>query len=164
MEITTIYLSLGSNLGDRFNYLNSAIDQIKKTIGSVISSSSMFETPPLGFEADTSFINCVVSIETIHSPKKVLQLTQKIEQELGRRQKTLVAYQSRVIDIDIILFGNYCINTPELFLPHKEYINRRFVLVPLAEIAPKLIDPTTHLTVKQLLLNCLDNSEIKLIP
>ncbi|MCH2224127.1 MAG: 2-amino-4-hydroxy-6-hydroxymethyldihydropteridine diphosphokinase [Crocinitomicaceae bacterium] len=163
MESKIIYLSLGSNLGNRLDYINTAIDCIKKVIGPIISTSSMFETPPVGFEADTSFINCVISVETYHSPQKVLQLNQEIERNLGRKKKNIYGYESRIIDIDIILFGDLCIEYPELSIPHKEYVNRKFVLVPLQQLIPNHVDPNTHLTISQLLSNCSDMSKIEII-
>ena len=162
MEIDTndLYLSLGSNLGDRINYLRQAIDRINDLLGKVTLVSAVYETPPWGFESTSPFLNLCLHLTTAHSPESVLVELKSIEKALGREKKQESGYSSREIDIDIILFGMRTMEQGNLCIPHPRYTNRRFVLQPLNDIASYCIDPTTHLTIGQLLANCTDNSEI----
>lgn len=146
-----LYLSLGSNLGDRKKNIESAYDLIEMHVGEIQAKSSFFENAAIGFESETLFINTCVQVETLLSPEETLLNLKKIEQTLGRvYQQDIAGYQSRIIDIDIIFYGKHIQNTEFLTVPHSLFRKRCFVLVPLREIAPDFIDPFTQLTVSQL--------------
>ena len=128
------FLSLGTNLGNKQDNLQVALRHIAEKAGVIIAQSSIIETEPCGFLSENMFLNMVVKIETALSPFEVLKKTQEIERLMGRTQKTQHSYQDRIIDIDIILYDNVVIDTPELKLPHPLYHERDFVLKPLCEI------------------------------
>lgn len=133
-----VYLSLGSNLGDRKINLEKAIKLIAERAGTLSAISSIYETEPWGFESKNSFFNMVICIETTLSPTQLLVTTQEIEKELGRTEKTdQGSYKDRIIDIDLIMYDDLEINTPKLTLPHPHMNERPFVMEPLCEIAPK---------------------------
>lgn len=128
-----VYLGLGSNLGDREAQLSRAIELIGKRVGKVIRQSSVIETSPWGFTSGHMFLNCAICCETPLLPKKLLHVTQQIERELGRHHKG-GAYRDRTIDIDILLYDDVTIDTPELQIPHPLMHERDFVMIPLKEI------------------------------
>lgn len=162
MEIadTDLYLSLGSNIGDRIGYLQEAVESINEEVGELVSISSVYETPPWGFEATTSFLNLCLHMKCNLAPKIVLERIKTIEKALGREENQGKGYSSREIDIDIILYGNHFIDRGDLQIPHPRFRLRRFVLHPLNDIAADNTDPVTHLTIAQLLANCPDLSLI----
>jgi 2-amino-4-hydroxy-6-hydroxymethyldihydropteridine diphosphokinase len=130
-----IYIGLGSNLGNKELHLQTAIDEIEKRIGHVVRQSAFIESEPWGFESDNTFVNAVIAVDTDMTPTDVLKETQKIEREMGRTHKSVNGhYADRTIDIDILLFGNMEIDTPELTIPHPRMNERDFVIVPLREI------------------------------
>ncbi len=162
MEIKIAYLSLGSNLGDKTKNLTHAIQLIELKIGEVIKISSVYETEALGFISNEVFNNCCLKIKTTYSPNQLLQKTQEIETEMGRKKKSKEGkYESRIIDIDIILYEDKIIKSKKLILPHPRYQQRNFVLFPLEEIDSEKIDPINQLTLSQLKLNSPDFSHIK---
>lgn len=128
-----VYLGLGSNQGDRNKQLARAIELIGERVGKVIRQSSIIETEPWGFTSGNKFLNCAIFIETELLPRKVLEVTKQIERELGRRYKGM-AYRDRPIDIDILLYDDETIDTPELQIPHPLMHERDFVMIPLKEI------------------------------
>ena len=130
-----VYLGLGSNQGDRQATLNRAIELIGERIGKVVRQSSVIETDPWGFISGNKFLNCVIFCETTLLPRQVLKVTQQIERELGRHHKGK-GYRDRPIDIDILLFDNLNIDTPDLQIPHPLMYERDFVMIPLNEIKP----------------------------
>lgn len=137
-----LILSLGSNLGNRGMHIKVAIEMLKDAFQTTILSSSLYESEPWGFETDDWFLNCCVSLKTTIPPKEILEKTQEIERQIGRTSKSLLGvYESRVIDIDLIYYGNRVLETKELTLPHPLLYERSFVLVPLAELHPNFIDP-----------------------
>lgn len=136
-----VYLSLGSNLGDRKKNLENVINLIAERIGNLSAISSIYETEPWGFKSENSFLNMVVKLETQLSPLQLLADTKKIEIEMGRKEKNTKEYKDRIIDIDIILYDDLILKSKELTLPHPLFHEREFVLSPLLEIAPKLIHP-----------------------
>lgn len=162
LDESIVYLSLGSNDGDRIENLRAAIELITARIGEVRKQSSFYQTPPLGFEAETDFINCCLEISTVLSPINLLKKTQEIEHELGRKHTESVGYSSRTIDIDTIIYGTIVMQSPELTLPHPRFRERKFVLVPLCELNKIGIDPITHLNMSQLLANCKDPSRVEI--
>lgn len=157
-----VFLSIGSNLGDRLGYINKAIDELVKT-GEIIlkNVSSIYETEPIGVTEQPKFLNIVVEIETKIEPDKLLDLCKNIEVFLGRKKRD--KWREREIDIDIIFFGDLIINEELLVIPHKELYNRKFVLLPLFEIAEDFICPLTKKSVKDLLGLCKDNSTVQII-
>ncbi len=133
-----VFLSLGSNLGDRSKNLESAISLIGSRAGDVTAVSSFIETKPVGFKSENRFVNCAVRIVTALDPFELLRITQQIERELGRTTKSVGGvYSDRTIDIDILLYGNAVIDTPELKIPHPQMRKRDFVMIPLKEITYK---------------------------
>jgi len=133
-----LFLSLGSNLGDRSKNLESAISLIGSRAGDVTAVSSFIETKPVGFKSENRFVNCAVRIVTALDPFELLRITQQIERELGRTTKSVGGvYSDRTIDIDILLYGNAVIDTPELKIPHPQMRKRDFVMRPLKEITYK---------------------------
>jgi 2-amino-4-hydroxy-6-hydroxymethyldihydropteridine diphosphokinase len=149
--VKTVILALGSNLGNRLNTINSAIQKIESEVGEIISIADCIETAPFEMESVENFLNSCIEIETELTVWEVLKKLQKIEIDLGRPKNTKGKNESRTIDIDIIFYDSEMIETTELCIPHKEYHTRSFVLIPLLQIAPNFIDPTKHLTVKQLI-------------
>lgn len=133
----TIYLSLGTNLGDKKQNLLSAITEIGRRIGPVRAQSAFLPTEPWGFESENTFLNAAVCVETALSPLALLDETQQIERDMGRTQKTTVTYHDRIIDIDILLYDDLHISTPRLTIPHPLMYKRDFVLIPLREILPQ---------------------------
>ena len=134
-----LYLSLGSNLGDRDTNIRQALALIDERVGSVYRVSSYIETDPVGFSSPNKFINVVCLVHTMMSPMACLRETQKIEKELGRTQKSInpdgsLTYKDRLIDIDLLTYDQLVLNTPELTLPHPRMHERDFVLIPLREI------------------------------
>jgi len=133
-----VFLGLGSNLGNKAQYLNAAKDAIKQEIGEIITQSSFYETKAVGFEGN-SFINQVIKVQTTLSPENLLQKTQKIEKKLGRIKKSIIkngvlVYANRTIDIDILLYDDLQMDTETLTIPHPRMHEREFVMKPLREI------------------------------
>lgn len=145
----TVYLSLGSNLGDREGNLRDAVERLGAAGVRVLRVSPVWETEPLEARDQPWFLNLVVEAETELLPKMLLARAAKIEAELGR--KRLRPKGPRTIDIDILLYGNAVIDSPELIVPHPRMNERRFVLEPLAELAPDLRHPVTRRTVRETL-------------
>ena len=158
--LTTIYLLLGSNLGDRALLMRTATHQIGERIGAVTRASSLYETAPWGGIEQPSFLNQVLEVRTILAPEEVLRIILEIEHELGR-----VRYErwgARHLDIDILYFGKIVMDTPRLTVPHPRLHERRFTLVPLAEIAPNFVHPVLEKTNAALLEVCMDKEEVSL--
>ncbi|MDO4738493.1 MAG: 2-amino-4-hydroxy-6-hydroxymethyldihydropteridine diphosphokinase [Bacteroidales bacterium] len=131
----TAYLSLGTNLGDKEHNLLSAISEIRRRIGPVKAQSAFLATRPWGFESPHTFLNAAIRIETALSPLDLLHQTQQIERDMGRKHKSVNGqYHDRIIDIDILLYDDLHIATPELTIPHPHMHERDFVLIPLKEI------------------------------
>lgn len=149
--MATVYLGLGTNLGDKEANLRTAIYKLQERIGKQVSLSSFYETAPWGFESDHSFLNAAIGLETSLSPIEILHITQKIEKELGRTKKSVNgSYSDRLIDIDILLYDTLVLQTPELTIPHPLMTERDFVMKPLIEIAGNAIHPTRQKTLSEL--------------
>jgi 2-amino-4-hydroxy-6-hydroxymethyldihydropteridine diphosphokinase len=157
-KVSSVYLSIGSNLGDRFLNIQQTIELIEETIGDVITCSSLYENPPLGFEAEELFYNCCLVLQTTLTPEEVLIKTQQIEKQIGRKKKTDLCYESRLIDIDILYFDQLIYTSDKIIIPHLKLSERKFVLVPMKEIAADFIDPKLNLSITELVEKCLDNS------
>lgn len=143
-----VYLGLGSNLGDKAEYIRKAISLIGERVGTVIRQSSLIETEPWGFESENKFLNGVILVETTLTPRQLLKATQRIERTLGRKKKStnrspeystdscLLSpdYFDRTVDIDILLYDDLTIDEPDLKIPHPLMQQRDFVMIPLREI------------------------------
>lgn len=136
-----VYLSLGSNLGDREEYIRHAVSLLGEKVGTVVRCSSLIETEPWGFVSGHRFLNGAVLCETELTPRQVLKATQKIEREMGRKRKTTLdtqhstpTYTDRPIDIDILLYDDRVVDEPDLKIPHPLMHERDFVMIPLREI------------------------------
>lgn len=158
--LRTTYLSLGSNQGNKLEHLQNAIDLIAEKIGPVAKISSVYKTAAWGFDSD-DFYNICIQISTGLNPENLLKQIHYIELALGRVRTSEKEYKSRTIDIDVLLFDNEIIFSKELIVPHKDMLNRKFVMVPLAEIAPNLLHPIEKQRIQVCTLNCNDTSEIK---
>ena len=143
-----VYLSLGSNIGDRQNHLREAVARLER-LGRVVSVSSFYETEPVEFKEQAWFLNCAVALQTSKAPEQLLDAILQLEQQMGRQR--LQKKGPRAIDIDILLFADTIIDSPELTIPHPAMHQRRFVLEPLAEIAPEATHAVIKKTIRELL-------------
>ena len=149
--MSRVFLGLGSNLGDKREYINNALVFIEKRVGEIIALSDFYESQPWGYESSETYINAVAEISTGMEPNELLLVTQEIEREMGRKNKTTNGeYHDRIIDIDILLYDDLIIQTTELTIPHPCMHKREFVLKPLSEIAPKVVYPITGKTISEL--------------
>lgn len=156
-----IFLLLGSNLGDRHAMLEKASTLIREQIGRILQMSSVYSTRAWGIEDQPDFLNQVLEIESNLAPEVILQKANVIEEQLGRVRR--IKWHSRIIDIDILYYGNLIVKTGNLTIPHPENENRRFVLVPMAEIASDFIHPVLKVSQSELLERCPDQLEVKKI-
>jgi 2-amino-4-hydroxy-6-hydroxymethyldihydropteridine diphosphokinase len=154
----TVYLSLGSNVGDRAAQIADAIDRLQ-AVGRVTATSSLYETSPVEFTDQPWFLNAVVEVETRLDPERLMGLLLGIERAMGRERTTPKG--PRKIDLDILLYDNLELHTAMLDIPHPAMHQRRFVLAPLAEIAPDLEHPSLHLTATQLLGRLTDKEVVR---
>ena len=154
-----VYFSLGSNEGDRLNFLVLATKLIARLIGEVMQYSSVIESEPWGFKTETKFYNMVLSVETKYTPQQVLTKILDIEASLGRIRHGQV-YSNRVIDIDILIYNAEIINDEKLVIPHPMMHKRKFVLLPLAELIPDMIHPVFQTSVSELLMELIDSNPI----
>ena len=150
-SVYSIFLSLGSNLGDKEENIIKAYKKIEKQIGEIKSSSAFFYSSPVGFKSNNNFVNTTCEVITDIDINKAFAITQLIEKEIGRVEKSLYnQYSDRIIDIDIILAGDMVMNTPKLTIPHPRFHERNFVLTPLCEIAPDVIHPVLKKSVREI--------------
>jgi 2-amino-4-hydroxy-6-hydroxymethyldihydropteridine diphosphokinase len=147
-------IALGSNLesrfGDREANLWEAVERLRE-LGEVRAVSSVYDTEPVGYLNQPRFLNAAVLLETSLDPTELMRALLEVERAMGRERAGMVAKGPRVIDLDLLLYGQAVVNTTELTLPHPEMMERRFVLEPLAEIAPRMVHPVLGLTVREML-------------
>ncbi len=139
-KINTIFIGLGSNLGDRKKNIHTSLQYLKKNPAIEIKkTSTIIETKPVGLLEQPDFLNCVIEIATKLTATELLDILQEIENKMGRKRK--IKWGPRIIDLDILFYGNKIIKTKRLTIPHKEIVNRKFVLRSLYEISPSFIHP-----------------------
>jgi 2-amino-4-hydroxy-6-hydroxymethyldihydropteridine diphosphokinase len=158
--MATIYLLLGGNIGDKERIFSEVRTHLNNRVGEIQSQSAVYETEPWGFESTDLFWNQALEISTGMTPEDVLAVIQKIELELGRIRNHS-QYSSRLIDIDILFIGDQIINQENLIVPHPRIQERKFVLVPLCEIAPELIHPVFQKSISQLLEESTDQLKVE---
>lgn len=156
-----VYLLLGSNLGDRKQYISEAVRRIAEQIGNVLNQSSLYETASWGRTDQPDFINQAIRVQTSLSAVQVLNRALAIEAELGRERAE--KWGARVIDIDLLFFGDSVIRKPELTIPHPHLHERAFVLIPMSEIAGQLMHPILNQTIIELCNNLTDHSSVRVI-
>ncbi|MGB2128716.1 MAG: 2-amino-4-hydroxy-6-hydroxymethyldihydropteridine diphosphokinase [Flavicella sp.] len=156
---STTYLSLGSNLNDKLQYLKDAVQSIDETIGKVCAISSVYQTPSWGFDGN-DFYNICIEVSTKFSAEELLDKLLVLETKLGRKRNNTTGYENRTIDIDIILYENRIIDSEKLKLPHPKALERKFVLLPLEEINSDIVFPKPILHISQGIQNCKDSSTI----
>ncbi|MEN9998085.1 MAG: hypothetical protein RI922_1075 [Bacteroidota bacterium] len=154
------YLSIGSNLGDRLEYLQFAVTEISQ-FSTIEKASSIYETEAIGFETENLFLNACLLVKSILKPDDFLGEIHLIEQKAGRIRYNDGQYHSRPIDIDIILCDDLILITENLIIPHPKFTDRKFVLLPLKDLSENLIDPLSKKSIKTLLEDCLDNTKVE---
>ena len=159
--MNTIYLLLGSNIGDAVAHLSSAKKYIEKEIGAIIKFSGIYKTAAWGNENQPDFLNQILIVHTRFTAQQTITKILSIEKEIGRMRSKKNA--PRIIDIDILFFNNEIIRSTDLIVPHPEIQNRRFVLVPLNELSPEIIHPVLQKTIFELLEDCVDKLNVQKI-
>ncbi|MGI4750922.1 MAG: 2-amino-4-hydroxy-6-hydroxymethyldihydropteridine diphosphokinase [Janthinobacterium lividum] len=154
-----VYLLLGSNLGDRNEYLKEALQHLKNDVGRIVRVSSVYETQSWGVADLPDYLNQVVEMETLFLPQEILKKTQFIE-EILHRERTK-KWDSRTIDIDVLFFGTEVIDLPQLKIPHPQIQNRLFTLVPLNELIPNFMHPVLKKTIHELRQEVQDDLPVK---
>lgn len=154
-----VYLGLGTNIGNKRKNMVTAAALLAERAGDVLSLSSFYETEPWGFASENTFLNAALELETVYSPMELLRLTQQIEREMGRTQKSDGSYHDRIIDIDILLYGNEVVHHGDLVVPHPLMQQRLFVMQPLVEIAPSLVHPVLQKSMYDLYMDLLDGED-----
>ena len=163
MKIQRItYLSLGTNKGNKFENLQNAINLIDDNVGGIQKISSIYKTPSWGFDGD-DFYNICIKVSTYQPPETLIKSLLKIENQLGRKRNNEKGYQNRNIDIDVLLFDDEIIFSKELIVPHSKMLERKFVLIPLSEIAANTIHPIEKTKISFCLKNCNDSSNVTII-
>ena len=153
------YIGFGSNIGDRLAHIQNAIQTLSKTEGITLQKiSSLYKTDPVGYEAQAQFLNGVAAIHTTLSPLSLLHTLKDIETAIGRKHR--IRWGPREIDLDILIYGDLCVQTEKLIIPHPEMHLRGFVLVPLAEIAPDLVHPVFQVSIQTLLNHFEDDKTV----
>ena len=156
-----VYLSLGSNMGNRLDNIQNAESLIGVALGKIISKSAYYETAPWGNLDQAAFINAVLLIETSDTPSEILIKTKEIERTLGK--KKIEHWGPRAIDIDILLYSNWIVNKQGLVIPHPHIQNRNFVLKPLLDIEKNIMHPKLNKTIEELYLESPDQSEVTVL-
>ncbi len=155
-----VYLSLGSNKGDRIGYVQQAASLLGADENiTIVRSSAFYESEPWNMNTSTWFVNAVVEVKTKYTPKELLEVCQRIEKQLGREKKTTTNYEDRTIDIDIMFYNKDIINEENLIIPHKYVHLRAFTLVPMMELNADFIHPVLHKSIVEM-HNDLENPEM----
>ncbi|MYA99918.1 2-amino-4-hydroxy-6-hydroxymethyldihydropteridine diphosphokinase [Candidatus Poribacteria bacterium] len=155
----SVYIGFGSNIGDRLAHIQNAIHALSKTEGITLQKiSSIYKTDPIGYEAQAEFLNGVAAIQTSLAPLSLLHTLKNIETAIGRKHR--IRWGPREIDLDILIYGDLCLQTEKLVIPHPEMHLRRFVLAPLAEVAPDLVHPVLKGTIQTLLQGLEDDTSV----
>ena len=152
--------SLGSNLGDSLGFIQKAGLLLEERAGRRAHMSGMYESPSWGYESDLAYINSCLAVYSEKEPLELMEIALEIEEQMGRRREGS-GYSDRLIDIDLLLVEDLVVDHPRLILPHPRMSERRFVLLPLAEILPEMRHPVSGLTISRLLEECSDKSAIK---
>nr|WP_321358364.1 2-amino-4-hydroxy-6-hydroxymethyldihydropteridine diphosphokinase [uncultured Draconibacterium sp.] len=155
-----VFLGIGGNIGDKHKNFIHVLELVEIKLGKIIQKSSVYETPPWGFHCEDVFWNQILVIETKLEAEELLWRIHEIEADFGRKRGN-ERYSSREMDIDILYFNDDFLESPDLIVPHPRIHERRFVLVPLVEIAPEMKHPLRRLTSIEMLESCLDKSVIK---
>jgi 2-amino-4-hydroxy-6-hydroxymethyldihydropteridine diphosphokinase len=155
-----VYLSLGSNLGNRKENILKAVEMLEHSLHGQIIISPFYESKAVGFESDSKFLNICAKTKTKMSPQELLNIIHEIELKLGRVRSENHEYIDRLIDIDILFHGKRIIKSKNLTIPHPEFYHRKFVLIPLHDIAKNLVDPISKKEIKTILSECNDKSEL----
>lgn len=159
-----VFIGLGSNLGDRRANIADALERIRKLPDTrIVKESSLYESEPHG-DAKTWFVNGVIEVETDLTPDNLLKKLKVVESAMGRKRVKGKRWGSRIIDLDVLFFGSLVLRKRTLKVPHPEVQNRRFVLLPLSELAPQLIHPVLQVTVSDLLASAKDTKKVALMP
>jgi 2-amino-4-hydroxy-6-hydroxymethyldihydropteridine diphosphokinase len=162
MHAKLLVLLLGSNLGDRSGNLHKTSLMIRECFGHIASASSVYETAPWGYASENSFLNQCLAVWSEMDPERILEQIHMIEAKLGRRGRS-PDYADRIIDIDILFYGDTILTYPDLHIPHKKVHERRFSLVPLAEILPDFEHPVFRKKIRTLLAECRDELPVERI-
>lgn len=163
MATESVFVLLGSNLGDRELLVNQACKMIEERCGKIVAKSRLYESEPWGFKAEHWFLNQVVKVETSLLPDALMLVLLDIEKELGRdRSMPHEGYVSRPMDLDILYFGNEIIDTQMVIAPHPRLHQRRFTLLPLCDVAPDFVHPIMRKTNLQLLDECQDAGKVNI--
>jgi 2-amino-4-hydroxy-6-hydroxymethyldihydropteridine diphosphokinase len=149
-----VFLLIGGNMGDRLQNLHQAIDLLAASCGPVLQQSAVYETAAWGKTDQAAFLNQAIVLSTALSPQELITTILSVEEKMGRLR--MEKFGPRVIDIDIMFYDDVIIHEPNLIIPHPELQNRRFALVPMTEIAPRMVHPVLNKTLEQLLLECKD--------
>lgn len=155
-----LVLIIGGNLGDRLNYIFQATELLKSAIGHLWKSSAIYETEAWGGQSSGDYLNQVLVFNSSIKPFKVLEIIQSIEGMLERKRE--VKWGDRTMDIDLLFYGNLCLETENLVIPHPLISQRRFVLEPLNELMPQFIHPKEKMAIRELLMKCSDTSKVSL--
>jgi 2-amino-4-hydroxy-6-hydroxymethyldihydropteridine diphosphokinase len=153
------YLLLGSNLGERSEILFQACEKISRTVGKIVTYSSVYETEPWGNHQQPWFYNQALTVDTSLSAFEIISAAMEIEKSCGRERQE--RWGPRMLDIDLLMYGQEIYQTDELTLPHPRLPHRKFTLVPLAEIAPQLVHPVLRITVEEMLQACTDRLTVR---
>jgi len=156
--MNTMYIQLGSNMGERNSYIKESLLQIEKILGTILCESKTYESSPWGVTEQRNFLNKVISVKSDFSAKDALKTLQNIEDNLGRKRTE--KWGERTIDLDILFYNNETINTKELTIPHPHIKDRKFVLIPFAEMNGKFIHPTLKKDIFALLKECKDTEKV----
>ena len=155
----SVYIGFGSNIGDRLAHIQNAIHALSTTEGITLQKiSSIYQTDPVGYEAQAQFLNGVAAVQTDLPPLSLLRTLKDIEAVVGRQHR--IRWGPREIDLDILIYGALCLETKKLIIPHPEMHRRRFVLAPLAEVAPDLVHPVLKETIQTLLQGLEDDTSV----